>query len=332
LIKLHSIFISYLRLPIFVRLVLLALLSIFVFGFTIHLIEPKNFPTFFDGVWWAVVTISTVGYGDFSPISTLGRTIGILLILVGTGFMTLYFAALSSATVTRQNSFLEGMSTYKGSQHVILVGWNERIRETLLQLQGINGKLPIVLIDGTLDKNPVSYTNVTFIKGNPTHDETLQRANITSAEMIIISADQSKNEVHADMATILTLITAKGLNPPLYCIVEILTKKQIVNAKRAGAEEIIQTNKLASFVITNSIVSHGISDTLLVMLDNLAGNKLEYIKASEVDSRQTYQACLNHLLGKNILLIGVKRGDESFINPPPTFQIKELDELLVIRH
>ncbi|WP_246945797.1 potassium channel family protein [Bacillus pinisoli] len=330
--RLQSIFISYLRLPLVARLVLLALSSIFVFGSIIHFVEPLKFPTIFEGVWWAIVTVSTVGYGDYSPETKIGRIVGIMLILVGTGFMTLYFASLSKATVTKQNSYLEGATTFKGKNHIVLVGWNERIKETLHQLCHTKGQLSIVLIDESLTRNPVSFGNVTFIKGNPTHDDTLQRANIADAEMIVISADQSKNEVHADMATILTLVTAKGLNPSIYTIVEILTQKQIINAKRAGAEEVVETNRLSSFVITNSIVSHGISETLLVMLDHLAGNKIEYIKATTKEVGQSYHDIINQLIVVHILPIGIKRGDESYINPSPTFIIQEDDELLVIKH
>ncbi|MFZ3590602.1 potassium channel family protein [Bacillus sp. DJP31] len=329
--KLYPVVVSYLRLPIVLRLVLLTLATITVFGALIHFVEPQNFTTLYEGIWWAIITVSTVGYGDFSPTTSLGRSVGILLILGGTGFMTFYFASIAAATVTRQNSFLDGMSTYNGKKHIILVGWNERIRETINQLQA-KKRLPIVLVDETLKQNPVTYSNVTFIKGNPTHDDTLERANIMHAEIIIISADQSKNEIHSDMSTILTLVTAKGLNPDLYTIVEMLTKKQISNASRAGANEIIQTNKLTSSVMTNSIVSNGMSETLLDMLDNLAGNNLEYLLATAKNEGLTYQECLNKLISENILVIGIKRGEESYINPPPTFQITEFDELLVIRH
>jgi voltage-gated potassium channel len=330
--NIQSFFISYLRLPIVIRLVLLALLSVFVFGTIIHFIEPTTFPTIFEGIWWALVTISTVGYGDYSPTSEIGRLVAMILILVGTAFMTFYFVSLSAATVSLQNSRIEGKGIFKGDKHVILIGWNERIRETLLQLNGINEKLPIVLIDETLEENPVSYTNVTFIKGNPTHDDTLKRASIHSAEKIIITADQSKNEVHADYASVLTLVAAKGLNTSIYTIVEILTENQITNAKRAGANEVIQTNKFTSFVMTNSIISHGMSDTLLVMLDNLAGNRLEYITATEQEEGYTYQESINRFLQDGVLLIGIKRGVDSYINPSPTFQIRKSDDLLVIRH
>ncbi|MBM6618736.1 potassium channel family protein [Bacillus suaedaesalsae] len=328
----RSILFSYLRLPLVIRLVLLALLSIVLFGTIIHFIEPGTFPTIFEGMWWAIVTISTVGYGDYSPTTEIGRAVGMLLILVGTAFMTFYFVTLSAATISLENSFAEGKSTFKGENHVILIGWNERIRETLVQLNGTNDKLQIVLVDETLKENPLSDRNITFIKGDPSNDDTLRRANIEVAAMIIISADQSKNESHADMATILTLVTAKGMNPSIYTIVEILTKNQIINAKRAGADEVIQTNKLTSYVMANSIMSHGMSDALLIMLDNLSGNKIEYILVPEEIEGLSYEECIKHLIKKGILLIGIKRRDESFINPSPTFSILKTDELLIIRH
>lgn len=330
--SIRSFLFSYLRLPLVIRLVVLALLSIIIFGTIIHFVEPGTFPTIFEGMWWAIVTISTVGYGDYSPTTEFGRVVGMLLILVGTAFMTFYFVTLSAATISLENSFIEGKATFKGENHVILIGWNERIRETLIQLNGTHDKLQIVLVDATLKENPLKDKNVTFVKGDPSNDETLKRANIEVAEMMIISADQSKDESHADMATILTLVTAKGMNPAIYTIVEVLTTNQIINAKRAGADEVIQTNKLTSFVMANSIISHGMSNALLIMLDNLAGNRFEYIPVPEDLVGFSYEKCMTLLIKKGILVIGIKRRDESYINPSPSFSVVSNDELLIIRH
>lgn len=38
-----------------------------VFGTLEHLVEPKTFPTVWLGMWWSLVTVTTVGYGDFVP-------------------------------------------------------------------------------------------------------------------------------------------------------------------------------------------------------------------------------------------------------------------------
>ncbi len=63
---------------------------------------------------------------------------------------------------------------------------------------------------------------------------------------MIITADPNKDEMLADIHTIVTLLAVKGLNPAVKCIVEILTSEQVKNASRAGADEIIRTNLLIS--------------------------------------------------------------------------------------
>ena len=54
----------------------------------------KGYSTW-DGIWWAVTTMTTVGYGDLSPKTTLGRLIGIVVMLVGIGFIALVTGAIA---------------------------------------------------------------------------------------------------------------------------------------------------------------------------------------------------------------------------------------------
>lgn len=56
----------YFRMPILIRLLLTVLITMIIFGLLIHLIEPEQFPSFFEGIWWAFVTGGTVGYGDYA--------------------------------------------------------------------------------------------------------------------------------------------------------------------------------------------------------------------------------------------------------------------------
>ncbi len=52
-------------------------------------IDHRDFHSYWDGIWWAICTVSTVGYGDLYPHTTSGRVIAILLMAVGIGFAVL---------------------------------------------------------------------------------------------------------------------------------------------------------------------------------------------------------------------------------------------------
>ena len=58
-------------------------------GFLVHLIDKKDFPTFGTAVWWAIVTLATVGYGDVVPTSPWGRVVGSVVIVLGVTFLAL---------------------------------------------------------------------------------------------------------------------------------------------------------------------------------------------------------------------------------------------------
>jgi voltage-gated potassium channel len=69
-------------------------------GFLATLLAPDDFPTFGTGVWWAVVTLSTVGYGDVVPHTAWGRVLGSVLIVVGVTFLAFLIAIVTSYFVS----------------------------------------------------------------------------------------------------------------------------------------------------------------------------------------------------------------------------------------
>ncbi|WP_338449255.1 potassium channel family protein [Niallia oryzisoli] len=328
----HQLFLRFVRLPFLLRTFIIATGLITVFGTFVHFLEPENFPTVFDGIWWAVITASTVGFGDYVPRTYIGKAAGILLIITSAGFLSSFFISLATTAASRQNDHLEGKAAFKGSDHYIIIGWNERTREIIHSLINKKNPVTIALIDETLKEHPVSsFRNVYFVQGRPNQDQVLHKANISMAKKVIITADPAKDELQADMHTILTLLAVKGLSPHIETIVEILTNEQIANANRAGADEIIQTNLLTSFIMLQSITSQDIITSFLDLLYQLTEKKLVFTEADYGEIETDYMTLSLRLIQEGRLLLGIKRGGATILNPPHPFLIEKHDQLIIIK-
>lgn len=72
---------------------------VFIAGAAEATVDQGDFKSFWDGIWWAVVTVTTVGYGDLYPHTVAGRLIAMLLMLVGIGFISVLTASIASIFV-----------------------------------------------------------------------------------------------------------------------------------------------------------------------------------------------------------------------------------------
>lgn len=327
----NKLLIDWLKWPLYFRIVLIVMLIVLLFGQVISLIEPEVFPTVFDGIWWALVTVSTVGFGDYVPKTVAGRFVGMVLILIGAGFVTTYFATLSAAAFQKQHSYLKGDTTFKHGNHIVIIGWNEKTSELIETFQKIKPYKNLVLIDDTLEESPL-IENLHFIRGNPTIDRTLVKANIEQADAAIITANQHKNESDADMHSILILLALKGINPDLYTVIELVTGMQLNNAKRAGADEIIKSYQLSSHLMMNSyLAKYGLS-SVYSELNPANGNYFKIEPIPEELIGETFHAASHALLEKELLLIGIKKGDKTKLNPPISQVLHQDDLLILITH
>jgi voltage-gated potassium channel len=80
-------------------------------GVLIHFTDRQTFPNIGDGLWWAIQTVTTVGYGDLVPASTTGRLMAAFVMVVGIGFLTVITAAITSAFVESARQRLRGAET-----------------------------------------------------------------------------------------------------------------------------------------------------------------------------------------------------------------------------
>ena len=111
------------------RTILAALIFfIFLFGYLFYVSEP-DVRNLGDGIWWALVTITTVGYGDISPVTTLGRVVASSLMLLGLGLIATITAIVSA-------KFIQNFVDHHTNDDVL-----EKLDEMQLELDDIKKKL-----------------------------------------------------------------------------------------------------------------------------------------------------------------------------------------------
>ena len=96
----HSIQHAVARRRIFPYLAGMTLVLALVAGFVMTVVDRTNFPNFGIAVWWAIVTLATVGYGDVVPTTQLGRVVGSAIIILGVTFLAFLTATVTSYFVS----------------------------------------------------------------------------------------------------------------------------------------------------------------------------------------------------------------------------------------
>jgi voltage-gated potassium channel len=82
-------------------------------GVIIRIVDPEDFPSLGLALWWAVETVTTVGYGDVVPVQPAGRAVASVLMIVGYASLSLLTGIIASVLVRRRNEAQEPPPDFK---------------------------------------------------------------------------------------------------------------------------------------------------------------------------------------------------------------------------
>ena len=240
--------------------------------------ENRPFP---DALWWAIVTVTTVGFGDISPVSLGGRLVGAVLMVFGIGVLGMFTATIAGVFIEKRLRKERGMGSYDLEGHIILCEWNDRTKEILKDLRADRraAKAPIVLV-ADIDVKPVVDEHLYFVRGDLT-EEHLKRAGIEKAATVVIVGDRSLASGARDAKVVLSVLTVESLNPDVYSIVELASEENVRHCERAHADEIIVGAEFSSRVISTATLDHGISTVLRELLSAQVGHDLITVPVPE---------------------------------------------------
>ena len=262
------------------KLVIASLITILVFTglmLIIFLSEQKTnsaINTLFDAIWYTLVTITTVGYGDITPRSILGRTSAMILLLAGVALFGALSGKFASFLFDRQQKKDRGLlKMNKIKNHFLICGWKPNFERILEGILLANPEIPpekIILLNNSSQnemekiKADSRFKNINYIRGDFTDEDTLLKSQIKTAERTLILADNSENfsSLETDSRTVLAVITIKNLNPKIYCVAEIIDSKFEKHLSLAHCDEIILSADYGQNLLIQASSGKGMSHIL----------------------------------------------------------------------
>ncbi len=244
-----------------------------------------NISNLFDAFYTLVITITTVGYGDITPITWEGKVIVMMAAVSGVLAFSSFVATLSAGLASYVSMLRLGMLSYKDMQdHIVICGWNETGGVILERLKH-SGKDIVVISTQDLS----TYKGFHYKRGDFGSEEVMKDAGIERAHMVIVLAEKltGYSEDSVDARTILAGLQARDLNPNAVIVLEILLRENAKLIKRRRvADYIIIGGEIVGSIIASLIHGRALADLIQHMAERFqlevipaeAGKKIEEIE------------------------------------------------------
>ena len=325
------------------------LVETLVAGVSLFLVERGVNPeltTLADGIWWALVTLTTVGFGDVTPISGLGRIVGAATMVAGMFTLALFAGLVGSSLVgaflgIREEQFRMGEYV----NHIVVCGY-DKSTELLLELMAEEidvASTKVVLFDDS-ERPPGCNSDFLWVQGDPTKQSELDKVRLTHAQAVIVVGSREKSPQAADANTILTVFTLRAYlrrhapmvaerHRPLYIVAEILDSENVDHATTAGADEVIETRRLGFSMIAHTVRHHGTARTMSRVV--LTGSTNVYIGRipGGLAATESYGDLMQRLqlASRGCLVIGIRPpGGEERFNPTKDTQVVPGTDLIYL--
>ncbi len=291
-----------------------------------------NINTFLDAIYWSIITISTVGYGDISPVTVEGRIATLFLVIGGLTVIAFFTSIVTTALSARLIALKEEKVIGEANalkEFIIICGYG-RMGKVLVE-EFIKVKQKFIVIDNADDIFLHSNSQtILSIKGDATDSAFLSNIGINKGASSIIALTDN------DAVNLSIILTARSANPNINIIARANNPKVKKKLYLAGANEVISANDISALIAAEYVGQPIAFDAIDDILLNSEGAVMDEIKIIKKSNFIGYKLENIDFSSFNLTLIGIIELSKSHkfnFNPKrDQFIIKSEDILIVIGH
>jgi voltage-gated potassium channel len=239
------------------RIALLAFVGLVAIAITFYIFDQRY--TLVDAIYMAVITVSTVGFGEPHPQTPSGRLFSAAFIIAS--MLLLWWLARSAVALIFEERVFERWATRRRKKmldnlrdHYIVCGYGRMGREIVAQFR--RSKAPLVVIEHAPDAlQLLQEEGIPFVAGNATEDEMLKAAGIERARGLVCVAS-------TDEDNLFITLSARVLNPNLFIVVRCAAEGSAIKFERAGANRVVSPYVIGARSVANVLLRPAVVDFL----------------------------------------------------------------------
>jgi voltage-gated potassium channel len=201
-----------------------------------------------DSFYWALITLTTVGYGDVKPPGPETKILAIILACFGIMLYGYIGALIMFVVMDTSLSGVFGMSKCKYKNHFVICGWNSLSDVVLSELLTESRQIAVITEeqdDVIIIKRMGEPKNIFPIYGDPSKNDVLEQANIADASVVILSTDD-------DSKNLITALHIRELSPNARIIVRTNRAELKKTMKIAGVTYVVTPDVMAGRLIASA--------------------------------------------------------------------------------
>ena len=291
-------------------------------------INPKV-TSFTDAVYWAFITVSTIGYGDITPITEAGKSVTLILILTGYTVIAFFTSIITSSIHDKLSTIKENdtlIKIQKLHNYILVCGFGRSGHILVKNL--LKEKYDVLVIDKEAHKfSTIKSKSLHIIEDDATDINLLRKIDINNniKEIVVITNDDTIN---------LSIILAiRSLNKNIKIVARCNRFKTRDKLRLAGANEIVELNQTASMVALGYIkspIAYEAIDNILIDHKSAIMAEIEIFKNSPFIGKKLSDIQFDKF---NINFLGLFRHqdqDNFIFNPDKENTIIDLKDFIIV--